>query len=197
MKRKDPKIVSEWSFMIPVDEVGRKPVHYKIEAGREERKEIARRLGLIELKELRAEFDLIRDGLEHVIHATGRFYADIIQACVVTLDPVECEVEDTFDGWFADTEKTVSFSRARRDRLKDKRGVDTPVLEEYEDPEPLMDGMVDAGELVVQNLSLAMPHYPHKEGAELEDYAVGEVQLEKKSNLRKNPFAALREWKSR
>jgi hypothetical protein len=41
-----------------------------------------------------------------------------------------------------------------------------PFLDESEDPEPVIDGKIDAGELVAQYLSLAIDPYPRLEGEE-------------------------------
>jgi hypothetical protein len=65
------------------------------------------------------------------------------------------------------------------------------MLEEYEDPEPLVDGKVDVGELASQYLSLAIDPYPHAPGVE----PVGEdPEIELKRD-KENPFAALQALK--
>ncbi len=197
MKRGPAKILPEWSYRVQAEEISRSPTRLSIVANENERSAVARRLGLLSLDALKADIELARDRKEHVVHVTGKLYAELVQECVVSLEPVKTKIEEEFEGWFADNENTVSFVKARQDRLREKTGIDIPMLDEQEDPDPIIDGMIDIGELTVQHLSLAVPRYPHKEGA---DCVPGDKTLEveeDKSEIRKNPFAALRDWKSR
>jgi uncharacterized metal-binding protein YceD (DUF177 family) len=127
-------------------------------------------------------------------HVSGKFNALVVQECVVTLEPVETSLSEPVEGYFADKEKAVSFAAAKRAREGSKNQGEVEILEESDDPEPLHNGMIDLGELVVQHLSLALPPYPHKEGV---TYEMGDERfaLDEKSPLKKNPFEALKDWK--
>ncbi len=186
---------SEWSYAIPEEDIADKPVFLDIAASEDECAAVARRLGILGVDELKAECWVTREQGGRVIHVTGNLNAKIRQACVVTLEPVESEISESFEGWFADPEQTVSFAKARREREQVKSGQEVPILEEWEDPEPTQDGLVDIGELVVQNLALAMPQYPHKDGVTHE--ITDEDLKTEKSDLRKNPFEGLKRWKER
>ncbi len=195
MNKRTPRIIPEWHYPVPAEEIGRSVTRFAIEAGEEEKESIARRLAIVRIELLHADISMSRDQNDHIIHICGTLTAEVIQECVVTLEPVSARIEEKFEGWFADNEKTVSFEKARRDRLKLKAGIDVPILEENEDPEPIVDGIIDIGELVVQNLSLLLPVYPHSEGVVFEQ-SDEDKENQKKSELRKNPFSALKDWKS-
>ena len=60
-------------------------------------------------------------------------------------------------------------------------------------PEAIIDGYIDAGELVTQYLSLALNPYPHAEGVK---YELGDDNEEAIKPKLDNPFAALKEWKN-
>ena len=53
-------------------------------------------------------------------------------------------------------------------------------------PEPLVDGKIDVGEVVAQFLAVAMNPYPRKDGAKVADVVKSEDEEE-----RPNPFAKL------
>ena len=75
-----------------------------------------------------------------------------------------------------------------------KHQAEVEILDEREDPEAVIYGRIDLGELVAQHISLAVPAYPQREGVEFEHGDEG-IELDKKSPLRKNPFEALKDWK--
>ena len=111
---------------------------------------------------------------------------------MVTGEPVPAEITDDFEAWFIDQDKAVSFAKIRQDKLKANSHAEMPILEERDDPESLLDGQIDLGEQVVQFLSLSLNPYPHAEGA---DYPLKEGDREAMSDIRKNPFAVLKDWK--
>jgi uncharacterized metal-binding protein YceD (DUF177 family) len=140
---------------------------------------------VVEISSLEAKLKIVREN-GRVLHITGRFTADIVQNCVVTLEPVKSHLEDDFESWFADPGQAVSFARARHEKQKLQGESERPMLEEYEDPEPVIDGRINIGEVVAQYLSLAIDPYPHAEGVE----RVGQDDEQKKEA--DNPFAKLK-----
>ena len=69
-----------------------------------------------------------------------------------------------------------------------------PLLEEKEDPEPVVNGYIDLGEVVTQFLSLALDPYPHKEGV-THDLTDEDADIERKTRKIENPFAKLEAMK--
>ena len=183
----------EWSHRVDVTELS-DPVELHIEASEEEAKDVARRLSLSSLNNLKADLKMARER-GHVIKVDGRFEADIVQPCAVTLQPVESRVEDSFEAWFSDEDQAVSLSRERRARESGKGHVVLPIVEESENPEPVIQGHIDLGELVTQYLSLAIDPYPHAEGVD-SDQLEEHISLKQAGNRKRNPFEALKALKT-
>lgn len=183
----------EWSHRVDVSELS-DPVKLHIEASSEEAKDVARRLSLSSLDNLKADLTLTRER-GHVIKVDGRFEADVVQPCAVTLQPVESRVEDSFEAWFSDEDQAVSLSRERRERESGKGHVEIPIVDESEYPEPVIQGHIDLGELVTQFLSLAIDHYPHVEGVDIDDICKN-ISPQQPENRKRNPFEALKVLKA-
>jgi len=185
----------EWSYLVDSEEIEGKPLEIKAEAGKEEKRALARRLGVISLESLSVDALFSRKKGSLVIHVKGTLRAELTQECVVTTDPVQSTTEEEFEGWFADPEQAVSFAKARQDKLQEKGQNELPVLREQEDPEPITDGQIDLGELVAQHLSLSINPYPHAEGVH---YELGDDEIKAQpAESRQNPFAALKDWKEK
>jgi len=87
----------------------------------------------------------------------GAFDAEIVQTCVVTLEPFSVRVTDKLDVLFAQP----SFFK----ELTHEAHVD---VEEPDGPEPIVNGSIDLGELVAQHLALSLDPYPRKPGVSFE-----------------------------
>ncbi len=183
----------EWSHFFDIDDLERnRPTELIIEADEEERADLSRRFVVEGMKSVTANLTLQKTA--GIIHVKGRFTTLVTQKCVVSTDDFDTELSESVEGWFADKESTVSFAVAKKERDVVKHQAEVQILDEKDDPEPIIEGRIDLGELVAQHISLAIPSYPHKEGVKFE---VGDedIQLDAKSPLRKNPFEALKDWK--
>lgn len=183
----------EWSHFFDVNDLGKTGrEELTITASDEECEDIARRINVISIKDVSASLVVAR--ISGAYNVTGNFTATVTQECVVTLDPIETNLSEPVEGWFADKEKTVSFAAAKREREGVKSQGEVEILDESDDPEALIDGIIDLGELVTQHISLAVPPYPHKEGVEFE-VTDDKFDINENSPLKKNPFEALKDWK--
>lgn len=187
----------EWSFLIEAEKVETSPKIFTFEASEEQRANLARRLGQVSVESASASVTLQRAS-GGVIHAMGTVQADITQSCVVSLVPVQAHIEEEFEGWFGDKSNAVSFAKARSEREAKKGHVEAEILEESVDPEPIVNGRLDVGELATQFLSLAIDPYPHAPGV-TSDYILDPdtARAEDGKSLRKNPFEALKDWKEK
>lgn len=185
----------EWSYRIHADEITAKPQSYFLSADPETCAALSRRLGVEEIERLEATLNISRESAAR-IYVQGALKAKVIQKCVVTLDPVEDWIEEEFDAWFVDKDQAVSFAEAKKNRETQKGHVEVEISSESEDPEPLYDGQIEAGELITQYLSLAINPYPHTAGASYEVSDEGKTRAEP-SDIRKNPFEALKNWKDK
>lgn len=193
-KKTSENILPEWSHKIDADDIGAAPLRTTISASPQERKDLARRLRVDSVDSLEAQLVLKRDPKNMIVHVAGDLHAKVTQSCVVTLEPMEQKIETSVDGWYADPDAVVSLTKARRDRQS--RGTDSefPVLEEKDDPEAIVNGEIDLGELVTQYLALAIDPYPRKEGAD-SGLEQADESGAKPPKIRQNPFAALKNWK--
>ena len=187
---------AEWSFLVEVDKNDSTAKSITFEADADERADLARRLGIVSVERAAATVTLQRVG-GGIVHAIGFVRADVTQSCVVTLAPVPDHVEEEFEGWFGDKTNAVSFVRARQEREAKKGHIEAEILEESIDPEPIVNGKVDVGELATQFLSLGLNPYPHAEGVVHSVTDEDAPKDEDGANLRRNPFEALKDWKEK
>lgn len=195
-KKQSKAAMNEWSDFINADRIDNKPIRTKIEASEEQCKNVAMRANLPAIDALSADLTIEREQAGRVVHVAGRFNASVTLVCSITAEEFEYSIEEPVEGWFEDKESTVSFLKAvkERDVQQQKGGVEVEITPEEEDPEEIINGQIDLGELVVQHLILAIPPYPRKEGVE---YEIGDEEVipSEDSPLRKNPFEALKDWK--
>ncbi len=152
---------------------------------------LAERFDLVSVSGLTAKMRLRRVRSDFV-KVTGELEADVVQRCVVTLEPVPAHVKEEFSALFA-PEHLIPKEEA------DDESDHFQYLGGDEDfPEAMPGGRIDIGELVAQNLSLALEPYPRKEGVEftpiLEDVGPDTLSLTEDTPPeppRQNPFAAL------
>ncbi len=79
---------TEFSRLVPLDAIGEEEIERQIEATTEERQALAERLDLLSLDRLLGELRLRRPPGGNLIRVSGRFEAEVTQACVVSLAPV-------------------------------------------------------------------------------------------------------------
>jgi uncharacterized metal-binding protein YceD (DUF177 family) len=171
---KDPEQRGEFSRLVAADRLGDAEVTREIEAAPAERAAVARRLGLLALDSLTARVELrrLRGGL---VRVAGRVEAAVVQACVVTLEPVPARVAADFAAIYA-------AGPVAEERVAN-------VAADAEDPpEPMVDGKIDLGETAVQQLAVALEPYPRSPGAEVPaEYAGADADDGRPGG----PFAAL------
>lgn len=193
-KKKETMPVNEWSHFVRVEELGERDVALTIAPDAAQKNDLARRLDVDAVDDLRADLR-ISPSKGGLIHVGGTLHATVAQTCVVTLEPMKNVIEEQIDGWFSDQTHMVSFAKVKKDQQVRKAHAEVELLDESEDPELVVDGQIDLGELVTQHLSLAVNPYPHKEGVAYE--FTDENQKAEKGPGRRNPFEALKDWKEK
>ena len=181
----------EWSVFVRAEDVPPNGKTLEITPNPKEKKALAKRLDVLSVEDLSAKVQLKRD-TPHIVHVTGVLEAIVKKSCVVTLEPIDIPIKEEFEGWYADESQAVSFRRAQHEAQSKKDLLDIPMLDESEDPEPMVNGQIDVGDLATQYLSLAIPLYPVKEGVELK---ASEPDVQKGNPMKVNPFAALKDWR--
>jgi uncharacterized metal-binding protein YceD (DUF177 family) len=168
----------EFSRFIEADSVGTRPLERRISANAEERAALARRFDLLVIDRLEAVLELVRAG-SGVIHVQGQVEAEVVQACVVTLEPVPARVSERFAVDFADADNAAGSA-------------EEIVFDDQDPPEPIRNGHIDLGELAAEQLVLALDPYPRAPGAAIPavlapDEAAGECSIKPV-----NPFSILK-----
>ena len=151
-----------------VDDIPDTGLHIELEAPAPAREEIARVAGLRALPRFSAVFDLIREG--DSVQVMGKVSAQVGQNCVVTLEPIESDVDEQVDLVFA---PAVAATAAKG-----------------EPPEPLVGGALDLAAVATEFLLLGVDPYPRRAGAEFAPPKVEE-------DAAAHPFAALEVLKKR
>jgi hypothetical protein len=175
--RKDP-LAPPWSVPVAADEVPERGRHFDLVADERVRAAVADVAGLRALPQLTASFDVSRYG-RNGLHVIGRVLATVGQTCVVTLDPIEEKLEEPID---------LIFSAAETAARREDTDSEVEVTAANE-PESLVDGIVDLGEIATEFLILGINPYPRKPDAEFGPPAIGEDSA--------HPFAELAGLKKR
>lgn len=167
-----------WRVPVTVAQIPETGLHREIEASPRERAAMAEVAGLRELVSAHASFDVTPKSGGRV-HVAGRVRARVGQTCVVTLDPIENDLDEEVDLVFAPPEQV----RQLADLIE--QGQDSEDVEVPDPPEAIVNGVIDLGRLAADALYLAIDPYPRKPGAVFE----AEVTAPDPED---HPFAALK-----
>ncbi len=151
--RSEKHAPTPWHVPVAVEDVAETGARFDLAADAQVRAAVARMAGLRDLPRLEANFDVTRRGAGG-LHVAGRVSAMVGQACVVTLEPLTNEVEESFDLLFVPQPVAE-----REDGETGTRGGNT------NETEPLIGGLVDLGALAIEFLILGLDPYPRKPGA--------------------------------
>lgn len=165
-----------WSVPVAVDNIPETGLHIEAEAPAEVRAQLVKLANLRDLPHLSAVFDLTRRG--GGVHVAGQVKARVWQTCVVTLEPLENDLDEPINVLFA-----PRLEVAAKDDGADRRAGDE------EPPEPLIEGKVDLGAVATEFLLLGIDPYPRKAGAEFAAVKTADDSA--------RPFAALEALKKR
>jgi hypothetical protein len=164
-----------WHVPVAVEDIAETGQHFALVADEETRANIARLAGLRDLPRLQADFDVTRQGAGGV-RVSGRVSATVGQNCVVTLEPLTNEIDEEVDLLFMPQSAAAGSNGGPDDEADVK----------WDDPEPLIGGVVDLGAVAAEFLVLGIDPYPRKPGAVFESPA--------NSGPEEGPFAGLAGW---
>jgi Large ribosomal RNA subunit accumulation protein YceD len=167
-----------WRVPVVVAQIPDTGLHRAIEASDAARAAMAEIAGLREVLSASASFDLKLKSNGRV-HVTGEVHGRIGQTCVVTLDPIENEIDEAVDLMFAPPEQIPTLA-ALVDEAAQSEAEEVP-----DPPEPIVNGVIDLGRLATDILFLAIDPYPRKVDAVFE--APKEI-----ADPSAHPFAALK-----
>jgi hypothetical protein len=145
-----------WHVLVRLDDVPETGLHLDLEADIHVRTGLAALVGVVDIPRLHAVLDVVRHG--YGLRATGRVSATVDQTCVVTLEPVQNEVDEPIDVIFKPLSETAGDASVE-EASADLDDGDEP-------PEALSDGSADLGAVAAEFLLLGIDPYPRKPGAQ-------------------------------
>jgi uncharacterized metal-binding protein YceD (DUF177 family) len=154
----DKESKSEIERIVDVDRLGPSGTALEIAASDSERAALAKRFGFLGLPAFSARVTLDRRPGGRVV-VEGRLRGKIVQACILTLDPVTQDLDETF---------RIVFKQDLAEE-RDPESGEALVSAHADAPEPLPGNLLDVGEIVAEQLSLAADPYPRRGGVKLED----------------------------
>jgi uncharacterized metal-binding protein YceD (DUF177 family) len=141
--------VPEFSRPVSTARIPPNGVEEALEAKPGERAALAKRFELVEIKSLKAQLDVLPEG-QQIFAVTGKIEADIVQQCVVTLEPLAAHI---------DIDVATTFIPAERHQ----EGAGSPHPDDTEDEYDVYSGgKIDLGEMVAQHLGVNIDPYPRK-----------------------------------
>jgi len=168
-----------WRAPVMVAHIPETGLHREIEATAAERQAMADVAGLRDVLSAHAAFDVVPKSGGR-LHVTGYVRARIGQTCVVTLDPIESEIDEAIDLTFG----PEAEARRLADLIKEGRDDEEPP-EVADPPEAIVNGIIDLGRIATDALFLAIDPYPRKPGAVFETEVTA-------LDPEDHPFAALK-----
>ena len=165
-----------WSLPVAVAEIPDTGRRFDLAADAQTREAVAKVALVLAVPRFNAEFELTRHGRDG-LRVVGSVSAMVEQNCVITLEPMQSEIEEAIDLVFAPP-RVSSLEHASKAEPKAAG----------EDFEVLRDGVVDLGAIATEFLILGIDPYPRKPGAIFDAPRPDDEPANR-------PFAALAAWK--
>ncbi len=145
----------EFSRPARLDHISPHGTEIRIEAKPQERAALAKRFDLLSLDSLEARVRLESFIAKGLYRVSGHLSASVVQACVITLEPIPAVLEEDFS-------MTYAQGSAEEKGGEGKVG-EVDIFMDEEDPPDFIEGdAIDIGEAVAEQLSLALEPFPRK-----------------------------------
>ncbi|TYC63492.1 DUF177 domain-containing protein [Rhodobacterales bacterium] len=154
-------------------------------------KAIADSYDLRSVESLNADF-VLKPYRKAGLRVVGTITAQLTQVCVVTLEPFESTVTIDVDRTF---EPHSERSRKIRD-LNDEGEIEID-LESLDPPDVIIDGVLDLGAVISEELALSLDPFPRKPGVEFDGPDEDDVEAAAPEEDKPSPFAALQALKDK
>jgi uncharacterized metal-binding protein YceD (DUF177 family) len=183
-RKPDPKSDSKsdpWRVPVAVLQIPESGLHRELDADQAVRQAVADVAGLREVLSAHASLEVTPKGGGR-FHVAGNVRARVGQTCVVTLDPIENEIDEPIDLIFAPPGQIPELADLVDDAAE--ATAETP-----DPPEPIVNGIIDLGRLATDALLLGIDPYPRKPDAVFEHEVTA-------PDPEDHPFAALKALKA-
>ncbi|ODT05747.1 MAG: metal-binding protein [Mesorhizobium sp. SCN 65-20] len=168
------------SFPANVARLPQKGLPVVVDADETQRAALAEAHGLLSVERYRAEL-LVTKWKRNGVKVSGRVEAEITQACIVSLEPVEAKIDEEVEAVFLPEDSKLGREgfHAGGEILLDAEGPDAP--------ETFSGDSIDVGALAEEFFGLAIDPYPRKTGAAVaaagDDVEPVESEFQKKLRL--------------
>ncbi|HLJ72518.1 MAG TPA: DUF177 domain-containing protein [Roseiarcus sp.] len=156
-----------FSRPVRVEAIPRDGLETRIDADAGERAALAAFNGLPAVAALGAAFSL-KHGGGGTILVRGQLTAEVTQTCVVTLEPFDASISAPIDLRFAPAGEASAGPDSAASEAEAML-----VVGEEDEPDPIVDGVIDLGAVASEFLTLNLDPYPRKPGAAFEAPASG------------------------
>ena len=148
---------------VNVHQLPRKGRHVCIEPQSEKLLRLAEEHGLVSVDRFRADL-LVAPWKRDGVRVTGSVVADIVQSCVVSLEPLPARISQTIDALFVP-------ERSKIGRIREEAGGELLLDPEGDDmPETFSGHTIDIGALCDEFFELELDPYPRKPGVVVEPF---------------------------
>ena len=171
-------VTAPWPCVIPLAQVDRGAVKLRLSPSADQRKAIAKQLGLVSLEALDAEVFLTSwlDGAE----ISGLLRARVVQTCSATAEDFETPIDARFE---------LRVLPANSENAPQEEFGDLGIDPDGDDPPDVLEGeTIDVSGYVVEHLALELDPFPRKPGA---------VFVQPPEPVELSPFAALKGLKTK
>ena len=172
-------VPTPYSYLFELTSVSQQGAEVLLSPNEADRARIAEWLGALEVPVLAATIRLARMDTDHYDYEAA-FTAEVVQACVVTLDPVR----SAHSGKFSRRYRVVAKPASRRS----PRNPEIEPLGEEDGPEVVGSSLIDLAAPLLEELSLVLDPYPRASGVTFEP-------PKDDSKAKDNPFAVLAKLK--
>jgi uncharacterized metal-binding protein YceD (DUF177 family) len=163
------------SLSVRADEVPAAGRRFRVEADEAERRALAAELGISEVVELAAEFD-VRPTAGEAFSVRGSLAATVVQSDIVTLEPLRQTIDERIE---------LTLVAAEENAPETSLPVDPEASEERD---VFHNGRIELGRLAREHLAVGLDPYPRAPGVEFADHV-------EDGSLEASPFAALAKLK--
>ncbi|MGU3576364.1 YceD family protein [Brucellaceae bacterium C25G] len=178
------------NFPVSVQHVPHKGIEVTLKSDKRERDALAKAHGLEDVVSFSADFTII-PWKKSGIKIRGKIRAEIVQACVATLEPINNQIDE-------DVEVILVPEHSRLARIPlDENGEMLVSADGPDIPETFSGDKIDVGVIAEEFFDLAIDPYPRK--AELADsvvVSVGDTEVDDDNGV-VSPFASLANWKKK
>lgn len=173
-----------FSYEVKVGHVSHNPLEVHVEADERERRALAELWKVVSLEALSADLK-IRRWKKDGVKVFGEIHGKVTQSCVVSLEPVQAEINEEIDQIFVPEGSALARIPANDagEMIIDPDGPDLP--------ETFSGDTIDVGALVAEFAAMGLDPYPRKPGIEFQAQVENTGGTERKPS----PFAVLRSLK--